>query len=140
GRHDPEPRDREQRGPVRPRRQRRPGGPGGPVLPAEPGDLAEGGRAPDRVRVLPGGPGTDRPPGGPYGTGAGHRTRAGTVTEVTVVKIATVGQIPEGEARRFAYDGTEVAVANLGDGEFRGVAAICSHAHAYLAEGEDHPD
>jgi 3-phenylpropionate/trans-cinnamate dioxygenase ferredoxin component len=57
-----------------------------------------------------------------------------------LVKLATVDQIPEGEARRFAYDGTEVAVANLGDGEFRAVDAICSHAHSYLDEGEVDPD
>jgi 3-phenylpropionate/trans-cinnamate dioxygenase ferredoxin component len=53
-----------------------------------------------------------------------------------MVKIATTTEIPEGEARRFRYDGTEVAVANLGDGEFRALDAVCSHALSYLDEGE----
>jgi 3-phenylpropionate/trans-cinnamate dioxygenase ferredoxin subunit len=55
---------------------------------------------------------------------------------MALVKIATGGEIPEGEARRFRYDGTEVAVANLGGGEFRAVDTICSHALSYLDEGE----
>ena len=55
-------------------------------------------------------------------------------------KIATADQIPEGEARRFRYDGSEVAVANLGDGEFRALDAVCSHALSYLDEGEVDPD
>ena len=55
-------------------------------------------------------------------------------------KIATTGEIPEGEARRFRYDSTEVAVANLGGGEFRALDAICSHALSYLDEGEVDPD
>ena len=59
---------------------------------------------------------------------------------MALVRITTADQIPEGEARRFALDGTEVAVANLGGGEFRAVDAICSHAHAYLDEGEVDPD
>jgi 3-phenylpropionate/trans-cinnamate dioxygenase ferredoxin subunit len=59
---------------------------------------------------------------------------------MALVKIATADQVPEGEARRFAHDGTEVAVANLGGGEFRALAAICSHAQAYLDEGEVDPD
>src|SRR5206468_3393098 len=107
---------------------------GGPVLPAEPRDLAEGGRAADRVRVLPGGPRQGGPAGGPPGARAGHRARAGTGGLMGLVKIASVDQIPEGEARRFPYDGTEVAVANLGGGEFRALDAICSHAHSYLDE------
>jgi 3-phenylpropionate/trans-cinnamate dioxygenase ferredoxin subunit len=57
-----------------------------------------------------------------------------------LVKIATTDQVPEGEARRFRYDGAEVAVANLGGGEFRALDAICSHAHSYLDEGEVDPD
>ena len=55
-------------------------------------------------------------------------------------KIATTEQVPEGEARRFRYDSTEVAVANLGGGEFRAIDAICSHALSYLDEGEVDPD
>jgi len=59
---------------------------------------------------------------------------------MTLVKIATADQVPEGEARRFSYDSTEVAVANLGGGEFRALDAICSHALSYLDEGEVDPD
>jgi 3-phenylpropionate/trans-cinnamate dioxygenase ferredoxin subunit len=59
---------------------------------------------------------------------------------MSLVKIATTDQIPDGEARRFRYDGTEVAVANLGGGEFRALDAICSHALSFLDEGEVDPD
>jgi 3-phenylpropionate/trans-cinnamate dioxygenase ferredoxin subunit len=59
---------------------------------------------------------------------------------MALVKVATVSDIPEGEARRFSYDSTEVAVANLGGGEFRALDAICSHALSYLDEGEVDPD
>jgi len=59
---------------------------------------------------------------------------------MALTKIATTDQVPEGEARRFKYDSTEVAVANLGGGEFRALDAICSHALSYLDEGEVDPD
>ena len=59
---------------------------------------------------------------------------------MALVKIATTSEIPEGEARRFRYDSAEVAVANLGDGEFRALDAVCSHALSYLDEGEVDPD
>jgi 3-phenylpropionate/trans-cinnamate dioxygenase ferredoxin subunit len=59
---------------------------------------------------------------------------------MALVKVATADQIPEGETRRFSYDSTEVAVANLGGGEFRALDAICSHALSYLDEGEVDPD
>ncbi len=51
-------------------------------------------------------------------------------------KVAATTDIPEGEARGFTVDGRQIAVANLGGGEFRAVADICSHAHAFLHEGE----
>lgn len=50
--------------------------------------------------------------------------------------LAKTADIPEGEARRFEIDGHEIAVANLGGGEYRAVHDICSHAHALLHEGE----
>jgi len=59
---------------------------------------------------------------------------------MALVKVATTQEIPEGEARRFRHDSTEVAVANLGGGEFRAIDAICSHALSYLDEGEVDPD
>jgi 3-phenylpropionate/trans-cinnamate dioxygenase ferredoxin subunit len=55
-------------------------------------------------------------------------------------RIASTTDIPEGEARRFRLDGREIAVANLGEEGFRALEAICSHAHAFLDEGEVDPD
>ena len=55
---------------------------------------------------------------------------------MALVKVAATSDIPEGEARGFQVDGHEVAVVNLGSGEFRALADICSHAHAHLSEGE----
>ncbi len=52
------------------------------------------------------------------------------------VRVCSVEDVPEGEARRFAVDGRLVAVVNLGDEGFRAVDAICSHEHYYLDEGE----
>lgn len=49
--------------------------------------------------------------------------------------VVPAREIPEGAARRFAAGGREIAVVNLGGGEFRALDAICSHAHAYLDEG-----
>ena len=54
----------------------------------------------------------------------------------TAVRVCSVDDVPEGEARRFAVDGRLVAVVNLGDEGFRAVDAICSHEHYYLDEGE----
>jgi 3-phenylpropionate/trans-cinnamate dioxygenase ferredoxin subunit len=53
-----------------------------------------------------------------------------------LVEVARSSDIPEGEARRYVVDGTEVAVINLGGGEFRAVSDICSHAHYHLSDGE----
>ena len=53
-----------------------------------------------------------------------------------LVEVARTADVPEGEARRFAVDGTPVAVANLGDGHFYAVDDVCSHAEASLSEGE----
>ena len=50
--------------------------------------------------------------------------------------VAKVSDIPEGEARCFDVDGHSIAVVNLGDGEFRAIGDVCSHAEAYLHEGE----
>lgn len=50
--------------------------------------------------------------------------------------VVRAGEIPAGEARRFPAGEREIAVVNLGDEGFRAIDAICSHAHAYLDEGE----
>ena len=54
----------------------------------------------------------------------------------SAIRVCSVDDVPEGEARRFAVDGRLVAVVNLGDEGFRAVDAICSHEHYYLDEGE----
>jgi 3-phenylpropionate/trans-cinnamate dioxygenase ferredoxin subunit len=53
-----------------------------------------------------------------------------------LVEVANTADIPEGEARRFVVQRIEIAIANLGDGQFYAVDDICSHAEAHLAEGE----
>jgi len=57
-----------------------------------------------------------------------------------LVSVGKTGDVPEGEVRRFEVDGHEIALVNLGDGEFRAVGDVCSHAHAHLHEGEVDPD
>jgi 3-phenylpropionate/trans-cinnamate dioxygenase ferredoxin component len=59
---------------------------------------------------------------------------------MALVSVGKTGDVPEGEVRRFEVDGREIALVNLGDGEFRAVGDICSHAHAHLHEGEVDPD
>lgn len=55
---------------------------------------------------------------------------------MTLERVAAAQDIPEGEARGFTVSGRDVAVVNLGDGQFRAVDDICSHAFARLSEGE----
>lgn len=55
---------------------------------------------------------------------------------MTLVTLGRAADIPEGEARQYHVDGRDIAVANLGEGRFRAVGDICSHAHAHLHEGE----
>lgn len=55
---------------------------------------------------------------------------------MALVKVATVGEVPQGEARQVVVDGRPVALVNLGGGRFRAVDDVCSHAQAYLHEGE----
>jgi 3-phenylpropionate/trans-cinnamate dioxygenase ferredoxin component len=57
-----------------------------------------------------------------------------------LVSVGKTGDVPEGEVRRFEVDGHEIALVNLGDGDFRAVGDVCSHAHAHLHEGEVDPD
>jgi 3-phenylpropionate/trans-cinnamate dioxygenase ferredoxin component len=53
-----------------------------------------------------------------------------------LVEVARTDDIPEGEARRFVVNRIEIAIANLGDGQFYAVDDICSHAESSLSEGE----
>jgi 3-phenylpropionate/trans-cinnamate dioxygenase ferredoxin component len=57
-----------------------------------------------------------------------------------LVSVGKTGDVPEGEVRRFEVDGHEIALVNLGDGDFRALGDVCSHAHAHLHEGEVDPD
>jgi 3-phenylpropionate/trans-cinnamate dioxygenase ferredoxin subunit len=53
------------------------------------------------------------------------------------VRVCAADDVPVGEARRFAVDGREVAVVNLGDeGGVHAIDAVCSHEHYYLDEGD----
>ncbi len=55
---------------------------------------------------------------------------------VALVTIARTTDVPVGEARRFVVVGREIALVNLGEDGFRAIDDICSHAQAYLHEGE----
>jgi len=49
--------------------------------------------------------------------------------------VGTLDEIPIGEGRAFAVDGTEVAVYRLRDGTLRALAAVCPHKGGPLADG-----
>ena len=57
-----------------------------------------------------------------------------------LVTVCRTQDVPEGEAKRFEVRGHEVAVVNLGEEGFRAVGDVCSHAQAYLHEGDVDPD
>ena len=51
------------------------------------------------------------------------------------IPVTTVDEIPEGEIRGFVVAGKQIAIACC-EGEFFAIDEICSHAHAYLSEGD----
>jgi 3-phenylpropionate/trans-cinnamate dioxygenase ferredoxin subunit len=55
---------------------------------------------------------------------------------VGVVEVARTEDLGEGEAMKVVVEGHEIALVNLGGGEFRAVDDICSHANYFLSEGE----
>ena len=55
---------------------------------------------------------------------------------MALVTVCNVTDVPEGEARRFEVEGHQIALVNLGEEGFRAVGDVCSHAQAYLHEGE----
>ncbi len=55
---------------------------------------------------------------------------------MAAVRVCATADVPAGEARRFAVDGQEVAVVNLGDQGMRALDAVCSHERSFLDEGE----
>jgi len=54
---------------------------------------------------------------------------------MTAHRVGTIDEIPVGEGRAFAVDGTEVAVYRLRDGTLRALAAVCPHKGGPLADG-----
>ncbi len=55
---------------------------------------------------------------------------------MSLVKICSTTDVPEGEARRFEVGDKLIAICNLGSEGFRAIDAICSHEHYFLDEGE----
>jgi 3-phenylpropionate/trans-cinnamate dioxygenase ferredoxin subunit len=55
---------------------------------------------------------------------------------VALVEVARTVDVPEGGVMKVVVEGHEIALVNLGGGEFRAVSDICSHAHYFLSEGE----
>jgi nitrite reductase (NADH) small subunit len=54
---------------------------------------------------------------------------------MTAHAVGTLDEIPIGEGRAFAVDGTEIAVFRLRDGSLRALAAVCPHRGGPLADG-----
>jgi nitrite reductase (NADH) small subunit len=54
---------------------------------------------------------------------------------MTAHVVGTLDEIPIGEGRAFAVDGTEVAVYRLRDGSLRALGAVCPHRGGPLADG-----
>lgn len=50
-------------------------------------------------------------------------------------KVCSVADVPEGAMKSFDIEGEPVLVAKI-DGELYSIADTCSHALAYLSEGE----
>jgi len=51
------------------------------------------------------------------------------------IKVATVDEIPAGQAKMVEVNGTEIAVFNLG-GSFHAIDNTCTHVGGPLCEGE----
>ena len=54
---------------------------------------------------------------------------------MSLVRVASVSDIPDGGVKRVQIDGEEIAVVNAG-GVFYAVGDICSHEHFHLSDGE----
>jgi 3-phenylpropionate/trans-cinnamate dioxygenase ferredoxin subunit len=55
---------------------------------------------------------------------------------MALVRVCGVDDVPDAEPRRFQVGDRLIAVVNLGEGGFRAVDAVCSHAYYFLDEGE----
>jgi nitrite reductase (NADH) small subunit len=51
------------------------------------------------------------------------------------VELGSVDDVPVGEGRAFAVDGSQIAVYRLRDGTLRALAAVCPHKGGPLADG-----
>jgi nitrite reductase (NADH) small subunit len=54
---------------------------------------------------------------------------------MTDVTVGSVEEIPVGEGRTFAVDGSQIAVFRLRDGTLRAIDAVCPHRGGPLADG-----
>jgi nitrite reductase (NADH) small subunit len=54
---------------------------------------------------------------------------------MTHVTVGSVEEIPLGEGRTFAVDGSQIAVFRLRDGTLRAIDAVCPHRGGPLADG-----
>jgi nitrite reductase (NADH) small subunit len=54
---------------------------------------------------------------------------------MTDVTVGSVEEIPVGEGRTFAVEGSQIAVFRLRDGTLRAVDAVCPHRGGPLADG-----
>jgi len=55
---------------------------------------------------------------------------------MSAVRVCGIGDVPLGEAKRFAIADQQVAVVNLGEDGFHAIDAVCSHEHFFLDEGD----
>ena len=56
---------------------------------------------------------------------------------MTLLRLCSTSEIPEGEVRAFEVNGKLISVANLGPEEgFRAIDDVCSHEESYLHDGE----
>lgn len=51
------------------------------------------------------------------------------------IDLGSLDEIPVGEGRTFAIDGTQIAVFRLRDGTLRAIDAVCPHRGGPLADG-----
>lgn len=54
---------------------------------------------------------------------------------MTDIVLGSLDEVPIGEARTFAVDGTQIAVFRLRDGSVRAIEAVCPHKGGPLADG-----
>jgi nitrite reductase (NADH) small subunit len=54
---------------------------------------------------------------------------------MTAQVVGILDDIPVGEGRAFAVDGTQIAVYRLRDGSLRAISAVCPHKGGPLADG-----